>query len=144
MADSVAVHAHGTLLKRGDGASPEVFATIAEVMNISGPGTQADAIEVTHQESIESFREYIGGMKDGGEISFELNFLPANATQGTAGLFGRVGEKDNYQLLLPTSPAYKLTMAAIVTAYEVNADMAEQLKASITLKVSGKPVLAAA
>jgi len=48
----------GTLLKIGDGDTPEVFAAIAEVKDITGPGLAREFAEFTHQQSEGGYREY--------------------------------------------------------------------------------------
>ena len=48
----------GTLLKIGDGATPEVFAAIAEVKDITGPGLSREFAEFTRQQSSGGYREY--------------------------------------------------------------------------------------
>lgn len=81
MAASEATSAQGTYFSTGDGASPEVFTELAEVVNIGGPNETADEIDVTHLRSTGGYREFIQSFKDGGELSLELNFVPGNATQ---------------------------------------------------------------
>ena len=73
---SASIFGHGTFLQIGDGAVSEMFTTIAEVMNIDGPNLQQETVEVTSHDSTDRWREFIGGLKDGGEISFGLNFSP--------------------------------------------------------------------
>jgi hypothetical protein len=68
-----------TLLKLGDGASPEVFTTIGEVTNVDPIAQRKDLVEVTHLLS--TAKEYIGGLPDGQPINFSCNFLPTNTQQ---------------------------------------------------------------
>lgn len=141
---SNAIHAQGTLLQRGDGASPEVFTTVAEVGSISGPSLTADLIDVTNHSSPSRFREYIQGLKDGGELTFDLNYQPTEATHNNAtGVLGdwNTGARKNYRLRFPTTPTVDWLLPIIVTNFEMNADVAEQLKASVTMKVVSAPTL---
>ena len=78
---TAATSGFGTLLKAGDAASPEVFTTIAEVTNIAGPTLSTEMIDVTNHSSASNFREKIASLKDGGEVTFSINYLPANATR---------------------------------------------------------------
>ena len=43
----------GTLLETGDGASPESYAPIAEVKDITGPGITREFAEHTHQQELQ-------------------------------------------------------------------------------------------
>ncbi len=68
-----------TLLKLGNGASPEIFTTIGEVTSIGPIAQKKDLIEVTHLLS--TAKEFIGGLSDGQEVSIEMNYLPNNQEQ---------------------------------------------------------------
>lgn len=81
MAASVAKSGFGTLIEKSDGGSPAVYTPIAEVYNIKAPSLSRDTIDVTHHESTAGWREFIGGLPNAGEVTLDVNFLPANATQ---------------------------------------------------------------
>lgn len=82
MATSRAVNAFGTLLQRGDGVTPtEAFTTIAELTNIEVPAAESDILDVTHHTSPGAYKEYVLGLKDGGEVTLEGNYVPTDATQ---------------------------------------------------------------
>lgn len=143
---SSAVSGFGTLLQIGDGATPtENFTTIAEVKSISGPSLSADTIDVTNMSSPNGWREFIQGPKDGGEVTFDVNFLPTNATHNAAtGLLRdfKNGTRRNFKLVFPNPGNTTWQFAAIVTGFEVSAPVDDVLGASITLKLTGEPVLA--
>ncbi len=138
---SDAVRAYGTLLQRGDGADPEVFATIAELTDISGPSMEADELDVTSHDSPNGYREYIQGLKDAGEVTIEGNFLPANATQGNLLSDYESGDVVNYQLVFPNSDSTTWGFAAFVTAFEPAAGVEDVLTFTATLKLTGQPTL---
>ena len=54
-----AIAAYGTLLKLGDGGTPENFTTIAEVRDIGGPELGADVVDVTSHDSPGAWEEVI-------------------------------------------------------------------------------------
>ena len=70
----------GSALQRGDGASPEVFTTIAEILSIGGPSLTAGTVDATSMESLDRYAEFIAGLKDGGEVSFTIAFIPTEPT----------------------------------------------------------------
>ena len=140
-----AVLGHGALLKRGDGASPEVFTTISEVISISGPSLSRDVVEATNMSSTSGWREFIGGLKSGGEISFELNYDPADATVDASG--GLIDDIDstsatNYQLIFPDSGTTTWSFAGWLTSFETNIPLDDRITASATVTLSGVPTLA--
>jgi len=142
---SNAIGAFGTLLKIGDGESSETFTTIAEVTNISGPGLSLDTIDVTSHSSTDGWREYIAGLLEAGEITFDINFIPTDVTQNhTAGLLGDLANKTkrNFELVFPDAGATTWSLAAFVTSFEPTEAIDDKLTASVTLKLAGKPTLA--
>ena len=136
----------GTLLKIGDGATPtETFTTIAQVLNIGGPALSQDAIDVTHHSSTGGWREFVGGLLDGGEVTFDINYDPDAATHNaTTGLINDMENrtKRNFQLVFPDTGPTTWSFTALVAGFEPSAPIDDKLAASVTLKVSGQPTLA--
>ena len=134
--------AFGTKLKRGGTAGT----AIAQVTNISGPGLSADTLDVTSHDSTNAWREFLGGLKDGGEVSLDLNFDPAGTTHKNAsgGLLYdfEAGTATTYALVFPDAASTVWSISAIVTGFEPAAPMDGKLAASVTLKVTGQPTLA--
>ena len=52
---------------------------LAEVTNITPPALARDMVDATHTESPQKWREFIPGLRDAGEVTLELNFLPDGA-----------------------------------------------------------------
>lgn len=139
----MATYGHGTLLQMGDGASPEVFTTIAEVKDIKGPSIKRDTIETTSHDAID-YRTFIGGLADGGEVGFDIQFGPSETTHiDTSGLLSKLvgaalpSSATNFQIVLPTAQVWAIS--GIVTGFEMSAPVGDLLMASITIKVTGKP-----
>lgn len=142
---SNALSAFGTLLKLGNGAVSESFTTVAELRTISGPSISADAIDVTTHNTPTPFRRFIAGLLDGGEVSFDLNFIPQEATHSySAGILKDMlaRTRRNIQIVFPDSGLTTWTLPIIFTAFEMSSDPAEVLQASVTAKVSGPPTFA--
>jgi predicted secreted protein len=133
------VDGFGTQYQRGDGGSPEVFTALASVTNISGPGLSRETLDVSAHDSPEQWTEHIGSMKDGGEVSLDLNYDPAVHDDLVADLDD--DEPRNYRLVFPVSPAVTWSFAAIMTGFEPSAPYDDKLSATATYKVSGKPTL---
>ncbi len=134
----------GTLFKRGNGATPtEVFTTIANVTNIGGPDRKRETIDVTAPDSPGGWMEFIGGLKDGGEVSLDVNYDPAEVTHDLDDDFDAV-EPRNYQIvILPgTADEYTWTIAGVMTALGDEFPYDDKMARSMTIKVTGKPTLA--
>lgn len=137
------ISAFGTTLKIGDGATPEVFSAIAEVTNVGGPGMSMDTVDITSHGSAGGWKEYAGGLLDGGEIKLELNFLPGNTSQQSLSTALSARSKKNFKLVFPDTPATTWSFAAFVTNFEPSAPVDGKLGASVTLKITGQPTLTA-
>lgn len=63
----------GVYLWRGNGGSPQDFERVCQVFGISGLGESNALVDATTFCS-EGSAEYIGGLKDGSEVTFEMNY----------------------------------------------------------------------
>lgn len=136
---TIAVSSTGTLLKIGDGASPtEVFTTIAEVKDISGPSVALGTEEVTSHDS-GGWREFVPTLLEGGEVTFDLNFNAGNTQGFSGGLYDDMIDKTrrNFKIVLPTTTSKTGSFAAYVTGFELAAPVEGVLTASVTLMISG-------
>jgi predicted secreted protein len=136
--------AFGTQFKRGDGGGSEVFTTIANVTSVSGPERTRETIDVTSHDSPDGWMEFLGGLKDGGEVSLEINYDPTEATHDLDDDFDDA-EPRNYQIvILPgTADEYTWSLAGILTNLGDEFPYDDKMARSMTIKVSGKPTLAA-
>lgn len=138
---------YGIHLARGDGASPEVFTNIAELVDLSPPAFSKDSVEATHTDSPDGFREFIPGLKDGGEFTATVNLIPGNATQGNASGgalndFRTETTSRNWRITFPGSPAATWTFKAFITSFEAATPMDDKMTVAITFKVAGVPTIA--
>lgn len=133
---------YSTLFKTGNGATPEVFTTVSEVTNITPPSISRDAPDATHEESPDGWREFIGGLKDGGDVSIDMNFDPGGTDIASflaeLDLEGAAAAK-NRRIEFPDGSYF--AFAAILTGVEPDAPIDDKLALSCTFKVSGKPTL---
>lgn len=53
---------------------------LSEVRDVNFPQIETDEHEVTHLQSPNRFKEFIAGLKDGGEFTATLNYVPGGAT----------------------------------------------------------------
>lgn len=130
---------HGSLFEIEDTTqSPVAFVKVAEVLNITPPALARDAIDATHTESTEGWREFIPGLKDGGEVSVEMNFIPGHASLDLIlALFSR--DAGNFRITFPDSPATVWTFSAFITGFEPEAPLEDKMTATATFKLTGKP-----
>lgn len=141
----MAIWAIGTLLKVGDGGATEAFTTVYQVNDISGPTLNADLEDVSNHSTTGGWSESIPTLLHGGDISFDVNYEPDQATlDASTGLINDFQDRTlrNFQLIFPDTGNTTWTFAAYVTGFEVSAPVAGKLSASVTLTISGQPTLA--
>ncbi|MDT0568862.1 phage tail tube protein [Streptomyces sp. DSM 3412] len=130
--------AFGTQLQRGDGATPEIFTPIANVTDITPPGIERETYDVTAHDSEDAWREFIGGLKDGGEVELDLNYDPREHDSLLADFADAVPR--SYKVVWPGTLG-NWAFKAIITNFEPEAPHDDKLAASVTYKVSGKPTI---
>lgn len=117
---SNAILATGTLLARGDGASPEVFTTVAEIQAIKPAARSRNEIDVsTHNAGVE---EKILGMLRTGQVTGTLNWIPSNATHASTSV-GMLADlvantEQNWRITFVDSPATVYTFLARVQLFD--------------------------
>lgn len=133
----------GAVLSRSDMASSPTFTEVANVTSISGPSISRNTYDVTSHDQADSYMEFIGGLKDGGEVSFDLNWDPTDATH--ASLFSDLDDTvpRDYTLALPADIA-EFAFEGILTEFSPSLPVDDKLTASVTYKINGKPTLTVA
>lgn len=128
----------GTALARSDMASTPTFTDVANILDISGPDMTKNEIDVTAHDSPDKFMEFLGGLRDGGSVTFDINWDPAETTQQP--LLADFEDDDDPRDYMITYPDTSTTeFSAVVTGWSTSAPVDGKLTASVTMKVSGKP-----
>lgn len=127
----MAFFANAAVLKLGS-------TTISELTSISAPNLTADTIDVTTHGSTGRYREFIQGLRDGGEISVEGFYTTASANTITTQL--NTSATTTATIDLPTTPtATRFTATVICTAFSSEAPVDGAIGFSATFKVTGQP-----
>ena len=122
-----------------EGDTPGTFVVVAEVASITPPGFSRETVDVTHMTSPDRYKEFIAGMNEAGDATITLNFVPS-ATDALVAAFTATSGK--YQITFPNDVT--MTFSGIVTGYEIGELSTDKMTATMTIKPSGAPVLAAA
>ena len=139
---SQAILGYGTLLERGDGATPEVFVPIAEVLDINGPSRSREFEDVSHMQSPAGYDESLPKMKRGGEVKFDLHFLPFHPSQEALNDDYETGKRSNYRIVWPFTPPVTGSFAAFVQEPpNPTTPVNGKVTASCTLKLTGPFVI---
>lgn len=118
--------------------SPLQFYDLGEVTSITPPSANADQIDTTHMQSPDRRREFISGLIDPGEFSFEMNYIPGSDGDNelNAILDADPDERRrNWRIIYPNNVVH--TFAGELTGYEPSVPFDDKMTASVTIKVTG-------
>ena len=117
--------------------------TNTAVINLTGinpSGRTADTLDVSDHESPDAYREFIQGMRDGGELSFEGNYDLTEVGKVVAAL--EAGGVQATAVHFPTDPLTIIELDGIITeASGIDAPFDDKISFAGTMKITGKPIL---
>lgn len=135
MADTQARIGHGITFRMADVATPTSFTYIAEIGDVGLPSDDTDMVEATHMQSPNRDREYIFGLNEAGEVSFDMNLVPGSASD--LALIAAKGKKKLCEITFPNG--VQTLFVGLRQAYEKSAPVDDKMSASVNFKVSGTP-----
>lgn len=140
MAASEAEIGFGVIVKKGNAdGPPETFTDFGlELTAVDGIGVSRDAVDVTHHQSPNNYRERIPGLNDSKPVNMTLNLVPADIQD----IVDEVeGAKANWQIAFPDSST--VTMSGFFTDFTVGSLTVDgKMEATATFTPSGQPVWA--
>src|SRR5262245_55935180 len=139
MPDSGALLGYGSTFQIVSDSSPDLYVELAEIKSITPPSVDVDTVEVTHMQSPNRFREYISGLQDGGEASFEMNFIPGSTSDDRIfellNLGVGVSRRRACRISYPNGVTW--SFKAEVHGYEAEVPLEVACAGSVTVKVTG-------
>jgi hypothetical protein len=136
---SNALLGYGSVFQIQTENSPDNYVDIAEVISITPPTFNLDQIDVTHMQSPNRNREFISGLNDPGECSFDVNFIPGNSTDDRMfellALPTGASRARNCRISYPNGVTW--SFLAELTGYEPTVPVDDKMTATVTFKVSG-------
>ena len=133
---SSALDSQGVIISYlGTNSSPPAYIAIPEVVNIQGPGGQANEIDVTDLNS--TAKEFRMGLQDEGSITMDILYIPANASHAALRA-ARAGQTlTGFQITFTDSPETNWQFNGFVLGFEISNAVDDVTKASVTIRVSG-------
>lgn len=115
---------------------------VAGLTSIGGLDLSADTIDVTTLDSDGGYKEFIGGFKDGGEVSLS-GYFDLTTGSGQKDLYDAFesGEVKDYSIEFPAAMKAKWTFKGVVTGFKTDVGLEDPVNFEATIKVSGKPTL---
>lgn len=135
MAESEAILGYLCLFEVESAAGSGAFVELAEVTTLTPPSDTIDSVEVTHMQSPDKTREFIPGLKDPGEVSMDLNWIPGSDTDEFIRAWA---ERRASRITFPNDVTW--TFGAFPTSYSGEVPIDDKMTASLTCKVTSSVV----
>jgi predicted secreted protein len=136
---SAAISAKGATLKVGATA-------VAEVKAVNGLNLKLDTVDVTSHASTGGWKEFITTLRDAGDVTLDINYVPTDVTQKNAagGLLYLLtqGAVQAFSIVWPNVAATTWSFNGFVTAFQPKAPHDNTLTATVTIKATGAPTIA--
>src|SRR5262245_38740613 len=131
----------GSLWQKGDGASPEVFTTIAEITRIRFTGAEHPTIEVTNNDSPNQSSEFIKrGFTNYGKVEIEGNWISDTTQKALYGTALTGITTTNYKLTWNGVTAWG-PAAAFLEKFSVEGPHDNTMTFAATYQINTKPTL---
>lgn len=132
-------------VSHGTAISIALMVPVLEIVKLGGPGMKMDMKEVTNMASPSTYKEFIAGLREGGDITFEANYIPKDATQLNTQADLNAGVLSTWSLNMPGVPGATNTGIWMFSGYVASLAPVYPLDDRITvtgaIKITGKPVL---
>lgn len=116
---------------------------VAQVTNISGPSLGLDTVDVTTHDQSLTWEEHVATVLRSGTVTVDIIYDPdpilADHVAILANMVGK--EAVGFELQFPDDSYTSYTFDAFVTGFTPSSPVDGALTASVTLKVTGTPVL---
>lgn len=113
-----------------------VFTAIAQLVNVTPPSMSVGTSETTHLAS--TWREFIGSIPDGGEITFTIEYDSADASHAALSSKFAGCAVENWKVLFNDAGDTEVAFSGIITGFSWDEVVIDNVvTASLTVKVSG-------
>lgn len=108
---------------------------MGEVFEITPGGATTERIRATHMQSPGRRHEYIAGMIESGEATFQINWIPGSATDEAIRALLASGETKEHTIVFPNG----ITVAydAQVTGFSKALPLDDRMTATVTVSITG-------
>lgn len=128
----------GTEMWLDDNSGTPVLTQLGEILSVGMPNAQTAEVEATHMGSPNRRREYISGLIEDGEGSFEMNYVPGSATDVLIRGAQASGLTKGYKIVIPDGTGtWEIEGECIVRGYERNIPIDDRMTATLTVRFTG-------
>jgi len=102
-----------------------------ELLDVNHAGQTADAVDVTHQQSVNQWREFLAGLKDAGEITLTMHRFTGTAPT--------TGQQTTLSMTWPSGAGGFSCDAIASNTHGLNGPLGDKISGDLTFKLSGEP-----
>lgn len=115
-----------------------VLTQLEEIISVTPPNSQTDDVEATHMQSPNRRREYIAGLIEDGEGTFEMNYVPGSTTDALIRQAQTEGDDREYRIVIPDGAfGWKIEGLCIIKGYERATPIDDRMTATLTVRFTG-------
>lgn len=118
----------------------EGWVPVSEVGDITGPAETTDTVDVTNQDSVDGFKEYLATTQDGGQVTYTSHYLPSDSGQAELLEIKHDRTVVSWRITVG-STGYYVHFDGMVTGLSFSWPVAGVAGMNVTIKVTG-PVTA--
>jgi hypothetical protein len=123
-------------LQIGDGNSPEAFVDACSVNDVQGLGEAKPLVDVTTY--CDDARTFIGGLREGNEVTLQMNLIKAAADKSDLFSHWDAGTNVNFRFASKDSPAVMyLQWGGALINWALQPPVGDKVQLSFTVKISG-------
>lgn len=130
----------GTLFKVGSGNTAK---TVGGLSSIDGIKVSSEEVDITSLDNSDGYREYLQGFKDGGEVPLSGFLDGADDGQDELYTLLESGTVTPMSIIFPAAIGKTWSFNAFVKEFTTSVDVDGAITFDVTVRVSGKPTLAA-
>ncbi len=116
-----------------------VLTKVADLTSITAPSISRDEIDISTHDSADNYREYIGGMIDGGTVDIEGIYKGDTTTTALKDL---LEADDPVAFEITTASGKTITFDGFVVAFDMELPFEDAEAFSASIKVTGKVTIA--
>lgn len=114
------------------------YVDLGEVTAVSPPSLTRETVDASHMGSTSGFREHISGMRDGGEASVTMNYVPSGTSYDALKANLLADAAVNYKITFPDG-TNSVIFAGLITELGAEVPMADKMSCTAKFKVTGVP-----
>jgi len=107
-----------------------------DLLDVNHGGESCDMVDVTHQTSTEAWREFLSGLKDGGEVTLTIAYAAGSGPDMPA----TGSAASTLTVTFPNAPTF--TADVFVSGKGFTASLGTKIVQDVTVKITGKPTWA--